>query len=130
MIQGGFEKMENREYRNYLLKCRRMRPDVKEKAREYNEKYKKTHPDYMEKHREADKKYYERNRTLKIQKIAYYNARSCKDPVVGDVCKYNTLIQRIRHHPDWYEGVKAKDCLIKVPTIKGLDEQLKSEYNL
>lgn len=120
----------SKEYKDYLRRCRARRPDVMQKNREYARRYREEHPDYREKHRAMDRDYYERNRTLKIQKIAYYNARSCRDPVAGDVCKYNTLIQRIRHHPDWYEGVKAKDCLIKVPTIKGLDEQLKSEYNL
>lgn len=120
----------DREYRNYLLRCRRRRPDVRAKEKAYLENYKKTHADFYEKKREADRKYYEKNRTLKIQKIAYFNSRSCNDPVVGDVCKYNTLVQRKMRHPDLYEGVIPKEHLIKVPRIKGLDEELKKEYNL
>lgn len=122
--------MQSREYRNYLMRCRSKRPEVKEKQREYLKRYKEEHPDFYEKKRKADKAYYERNRSNRIALIGTYNARSCRDPVAGDVCRYNTLIQRMRSHPDWYEGVKAKECLIKVPTIKGLDDNLKAEYNL
>ena len=122
--------MQSREYRNYLIRCRRQRPDVKAKERAYFERYKAEHPDFREKKRESDKRLYEKHRTQRIATINRYNARSCRDPVVGDVCKYNTLVQRIRHHKDWYGDIKPIDCLIKVPTIKGLDDKLKEEYNL
>lgn len=122
--------MQSREYKNYLRRCRRQRPEVKEKEKIYIQRYRESHPDYAEKHRAADKKYYEKNRSARISSIANYNARSCRDPIAQDVCRYNTLIQRIRHHPDWYAGVNAKDCLIEIPRIKGLDDNLKAEYNL
>lgn len=118
------------DYQKYLNKCRRQRPDVKAKLKEYHERYKAAHPDFAEKHRETDRRYYERNRSQRIRSVCYYNQRSCRDPIAGDVCKYNTLVHRKRNHPDWYENVSPKDCVIKVPTIRGLDEQLKEEYNL
>ena len=121
---------QSRSYKNYLRRCRRQRPEVREKERQYVEKYIRTHPDYKEKKRESDKKYYDNNKTQVMQKVAQYNARSCNDPVVGDVCRYNTLVHRIKYHPELYEGVIAKDCLIKVPVIKGVDSKLKEEYNL
>ena len=117
-------------YENYLRKCRQRRPEVRAKRKAYAEQYRKSHPDYYEKHRLADRKYYENNKTQKIQKTTMFNAKSCRDPVAGDVCKYNTLIQRKMHHPDLYEGVVPRECIIKVPTIKGLDEELRKEYNL
>lgn len=119
----------DREYKNFLRRCRYRRPEVKAKQKAYVEKYKETHPDYLEKKRESDRRYYEANRTIRMQKIAYFNARSCRDPVAGDVCKYNTLVQRKRKHPDWYEGVVPRECLIKVPTIKGLDPEEMKKYN-
>lgn len=120
----------DKEYRNYLNRCRNQRPDVKAKNREYAKRYRETHPDYMEKHRKSDIEYYKRNRSVRASRIAYYNARSCRDPVVGDVCKYNTLIRRKLNHPDLYEGVNTRECIIKVPRIKGLDEELKKEYGM
>lgn len=121
---------QSREYKNYLRRCRRLRPDVKAKEKEYADRYRANHPDYVERHRESQKRYFENNRTIAQQKIIEYNSRSCRDPVAGDVCRYNTLVNRKRTHPDWYEGVVPKDCLVKVPTIKGMDEQLKKEYNM
>lgn len=117
-------------YRNYSRKVYRMRPEVREREREYARKYRESHADFKEKHRESDKRYYEKNKFSRIQKVQMFNAKSCNDPVVGDVCKYNTLIHRMRNHKELYEGIKPKDCLIKVPTIKGVDEELKKEYNL
>ena len=107
-----------------------MRPEVKAKEKAYLEKYKAEHPDYLERKRATERRFYENHRSQRIAAINRYNSRSCRDPVVGDVCRYNTLIQRIRHHKDWYEGVVPIECLIKVPTIKGLDSKLKEEYNL
>ena len=42
---------------------------------------------------------------------------------------YNRAGQTVKH-PDWYEGVVPKDCLVKVPTIKGLDPEEMKEYNI
>lgn len=122
--------MQSKEYKKYLVKCRRQRPEVRAKEREYHERYKAAHPDYYERKREADKRFYENHRSERIATINRYNSRSCRDPVAGDVCRYNTLVQRIRHHPDWYGDIKPIDCLIQIPTIKGLDDKLKAEYNL
>lgn len=121
---------EDKEYKKYLKKCRRRRPDVREKERQWLENYKKNHPDFHERQRAADKRYYEKNRTIKIQKAKMFNSQSCKDPIALDVCRYNTLLLRIKRHPDWYEGVNPRDCIVRVPKIKGLDDKLKAEYNL
>lgn len=114
-----------RDYKNYLRRCRYRRPEVREKINDYNRKWAAEHPELM---KEYQKRYRQKNRSQFIQKIAYYNARSCRDPIVGDVCKYNTLIARKRYHPDWYEGVVPKDCLIR-NNIKGLDREETLKYN-
>lgn len=116
---------KSKDYRNYLRRCRYRRPDVKEKILSYNKEWRESHPDLM---KEYQKRYREKNKTQLIQKINYYNARSCRDPVLGDVCKYNTLIARKRYHPDLYEGIVPKDCLIR-DNIKGLDRAETIAYN-
>jgi len=108
---------QSRDYKNYLRRCRYRRPEVKEKIQNYNKKWAEEHPDLV---KEYNRRYREKNRTQIIQKINFYNARSCRDPVLGDVCKYNTLIARKRYHPDLYEGVIPKDCLIR-DLVKGGD---------
>lgn len=117
---------QSREYKNYLRRCRYRRPEVKEKISNYSKKWAAEHPEEMKEYR---RRYREKNRTQLVQKIGFYNSRSCRDPVMGDVCRYNTLIARKRYHPDLYEGVVIKDCIIR-DQIKGVDEQLKKEYNL
>lgn len=117
-------------YRNYLLKCKRRDPAFRAKEKAYQDKYRKTHPEYAEKKKASCRRYYERTRDIRIQMANQYNARSCKDPVAGDICRYNTLVRRKSRQPELYEGISPAECLVKVPTIKGLDEHLKKEYNL
>ena len=116
---------QSRDYKNYLRRCRYRRPEVKAKISAYNKKWLDEHPDLK---KEYSRRYRERNRSQIVQKINYYNQRSCKDPVLGDVCRYNTLIARKRYHPDLYEGVVPKDCLIR-PNVKGLDLKETLSYN-
>lgn len=116
---------QSRDYKNYLRRCRYRRPEVKEKIQSYNKKWVAEHPDLV---KEYNRKYREKNRTQIVQKIYYYNSRSCRDPVLGDVCKYNTLIARRRYHPDLYEGVVPKDCLIR-DLVKGVDRAETQMYN-
>ena len=119
-----------RSYRNYINRMRRRDPAVRQKEKEYLDNYCKEHPEYVEKKRECARRYYHRTRDVRIQIVNQYNCRSCKDPVVGDVCRYNTLIRRKSRHPDLYEGVTPAECLVKVPTIKGMDNELKKEYGM
>ena len=121
---------QSKAYRAYLSRCRRQRPEVKAKEKEYRDRYRATHPDWNKNREQYDKTYYENNRTKKIRENTLFNNRSCHDPIAGDVCRYNTLVQRKRYHPDWYKDVRPGDCLIKVPTIKGMDEELRKEYNM
>lgn len=121
---------KSREYKNYLRRARRIRPEVRAKEKEYRDRWVANHPEYREHKKEVAKEYYKNNRSKVIQSISYYNSRSCRDPVAGDVCKYNTLIRRKINHPDLYEGIVIKDCLIKVPTIKNMDDDLKKEYGM
>ena len=116
---------QSKDYKNYLRRCRYRRPEVKAKISAYNKKWLDEHPDLK---KEYSRRYRERNRTQIVQKINYYNQRSCRDPVLGDVCRYNTLIARKRYHPDLYEGVVPKDCLIR-PNVKGLDLNETLAYN-
>ena len=116
---------QSKDYKNYLRRCRYRRPEVKAKISAYNKKWLDEHPDLK---KEYSRRYRERNRTQIVQKINYYNQRSCRDPVLGDVCRYNTLIARKRYHPDLYEGVIPKDCLIR-PNVKGLDLNETLAYN-
>ena len=122
--------MSDKEYKNYLIRCRRRRPDVKEKEKAYLEKYRAEHPDWLERKRKADKTFYKNHRSDKIAKTNLYNSRPCRDPVAGDVCRYNTLMQRKRLHPEWYKDISPAACLVDIPKIKGLDDNLKAEYNL
>ena len=117
--------VQSRDYKNYLRRCRYRRPEVKAKISAYNKKWLDEHPDLK---KEYSRRYRERNRTQIVQKINYYNQRSCRDPVLGDVCRYNTLIARKRYHPDLYEGVIPKDCIIR-PNVKGLDLNETLAYN-
>ena len=116
---------QSKDYKNYLRRCRYRRPEVKEKICSYNKKWNAEHPEQV---KEYYKRYRERNKTQLIQRINYYNSRSCRDPVLGDVCRYNTLISRKRYHPDLYEGVVPKDCLIR-DLVKGIDLLEKQNYN-
>lgn len=116
---------KSREYKNYLRRCRYRRPEVKEKIQSYNKKWVEEHPDLI---KEYAKRYREKNKTQIIQKTYYYNSRSCRDPVLGDVCKYNTLVARKTYHPDLYEGVVLKDCLIR-NLITGVDKEETQKYN-
>ena len=116
---------QSKDYKNYLRRCRYRRPEVRDKIYNYNKKWAEEHRDQM---KEYHKRYREKNKTQLIQKIYYYNTRSCRDPVLGDVCKYNTLIARKRYHPDLYEGVIPKDCLIR-DLVKGVDREETQKYN-
>lgn len=121
---------QSREYKNYLRRCRHHRPDVREKHNAYLRKYRAEHPELKEQRKKVAAVYYENNRSRLVQAACCYNSKSCRDPVAGDVCRYNTLVHRKRNHPELYKDIVIKDCIIKVPTIKGMDEQLKREYNM
>lgn len=108
-----------REYQNYLRRLQNRKPETRKKLREYSRQYRETH---REEKKKADKEYYERNRAERIAASTVVNKRSCKDPVVGDVCQYNTLIRRRLSHPDLYAGVVPRDCVVR-PLIKGLDRE-------
>lgn len=122
---------QSREYKNYLRRLRYKRPEVKAKHKEYMDRYIAKDPEGYAAKRKAQKKdHYENNKSIYMQYACQYNSKSCKDPVVGDVCRYNTLVKRKRNHPDLYEGVSLQDCLNQIPQIRGVDEELKKEYNL
>lgn len=116
---------QSKDYKNYLRRCRYRRPEVKKKIQDYNKKWCAEHPDLI---KEYGKRYRENNRSQIVQKINYYNSRSCRDPVLGDVCRYNTLIARKRYHPELYEGIVVKDCIIR-DLIKGVDNAETIKYN-
>ena len=105
-------------YRKFLAKARNRRPDVKEKLRKQAEIYREKHPDRV---KEINRRFYEKHRAERINTAKEYNKRSCRDPILNDVVTYTTLMHRMRYHPDLYEGIKASQCLIHVPTIKGLN---------
>lgn len=37
----------------------------------------------------------------------------CKDPIMGDICTYKNLRQRIYRHKDIYQDINIKDCVLK-----------------
>jgi hypothetical protein len=108
----------DKSYRAYTIKVYNQRPDVKKKHAEYTRKYRQQNP---EKYRQYQKKHYENHRTEEVKRIKVYNERPCKDPVLGDTVKYNTLINRKKKHPDLYGDLRVADCLIYIPKIRGLE---------
>lgn len=114
----NYTEEERKSHKKFSQKLYRRRPDVKEKNKIYQRKYRDEHRENVQ---EINKRFYENHRSERIQYTKFYNRRSCKDPVLGDVITYNTLVSRKRYHPDLYEGVILKECLIEVPRIKGLD---------
>lgn len=105
-------------YRAYSLKVYKQRPDVKKKTAAYLKKYREEH---MEQYKEYQKKYYKNNRKRSMAQIKYYNDRPCRDPILGDTVKYNTLVSRKMKHPDLYGDLRVADCLIHIPRIKGIE---------
>lgn len=114
----NYTEEERKSHKKFSQKLYRRRPDVKEKNKIYHRKYRDEHRENVQ---EINRRFYENHRSERIQYTKFYNRRSCRDPVLGDVVTYNTLVSRKRYHPDLYEGVVLKDCLIEVPRIKGLD---------
>lgn len=108
----------DKEYQKFIHKAWMKRPDVREKTNAYQRQYREKH---REKVRETDKRFYENHKDYRIRLVKINNARPCKDPVLGDTVKYNTLVARMRYHPEFYEGIKPKDCLIHIPKIKGIE---------
>ena len=108
----------DKSYKAYSQKVYNRRPDVRKKKNEYLKKYREEH---LEQFRGYQKKHYLANRFKQIKAIQQYNARSCKDPVMGDVIKYNTLVRRKMTHPDLYGDIRPADYLIKVPKIGGMN---------
>lgn len=121
--------MSDKEYKKFIHKAWMKRPDVKEKINAYAQKYRDENREQV---RATNKRFYEGHKEQRIQLVKANNVRPCKDPVLGDTVKYNTLIARMRHHPEFYEGIKPKDCLVHIPKIKGLDllsEEQKEQLN-
>lgn len=108
----------DKSYKKYSAKVYSRRPDVRKKNRAYQRKY---YEEHLEQYREYQKKSYAKHRFDKIKIIKQYNDRSCRDPVLGDTVKYNTLVRRKMQHPDLYGDLRVADCLIHVPKIKGAD---------
>ena len=120
----------SKQYRNFILKAWRKRPDVKEKLLAYQRKYAAEHREQI---RENDKKFYANHKAERIEAVKRNNVRMCKEPVVGDNVKYNTLIARIKRHKEFYVGVVPKDCIIHIPKIKGIEllsEEQKEQNNI
>lgn len=117
---------KSKDYKNYLRRCRYRKPEVRNKIYEYNKKWFEEHKEQMV---ESRNRYIEEHKGEIIRRVANYNNRSCRDPILGDVCRYNTLIARKRYHPDLYEGVVVSKCLIK-SNILGLDEKDKEKYGI
>lgn len=114
----NYTEEQKRSHIRYSQKVYNQKPDVKKKHNEMQKKFRREHP---ERAREIDSRHYYSNRSQRIAASTQENNKSCRDPVLNDVVRYNTLIARMRYHPELYEGVVPKDCIIRVPKIKGLD---------
>lgn len=117
---------KSKDYKNFLRRCAYRRPEVREKVQGYNKKWRDKNP---EKVKEGSRRYAETHKIEMKRYATNYNKKSCRDPVLGDVCSYNTLIHRKGYHPDLYEGVVPKDCIIRIPQIAGVDENGNTIYN-
>lgn len=109
---------EKRAHQKYSMKVYNSRPENKKKNNERQKKFRKEHP---EKAREIDRRHYYAHRSERITTMTLENNKPCRDPVLNDTVRYNTLIARMRYHPELYEGIRPRDCIIHIPKIKGLD---------
>lgn len=114
----NYSDLEKKSHRKYSKIVYNSRPEVKEKNRARSRKWR---AENLEKAREVDKRFYENHKSQRIDAVKLNNKKPCKDPILGDTVAYNTLIARRRYHPELYEGVVPKDCIIHIPKIKGLN---------
>lgn len=126
----NYSEEERKAHLKFNSKLYSQKPEQKKRHREYQREYREKYP---EKVKETTKKCYYKYRNERLNKAREFQKLPCKDPILGDTVTYNCLTLRIRFHPDLYGDVKAKDYLIRIPKIKGLnllsDEQ-KKELNV
>lgn len=126
----NYSEAEKKLHNKYSVKIYNQRPDVKERNRKRALQWRHEN---IEKAREADSRFYKNHKSERISASALNNSRPCKDPILGDTVRYNTLVVRIRNHPELYGDISPKDYLIHIPKIKGLDlltEQQKKDLNV
>lgn len=114
----NYSEEEKKSHKKFSRKLYNQKPEQKRKRRDYQREYRKNYPDRV---KATAKKCYESNRTQRLAKAREFQKLPCKDPVLGDTVTYNCLTLRIRLHPDLYGNVKAKDFMIHIPKIKGLN---------
>lgn len=121
---------EKKSHEKFSRKLYNQKPECKKKRRENQKRYREKYPERV---KEINKKCYYKFRSERLANAKTFQKKPCLDPILKDTVTYNCLTLRIRNHPEIYEGIKVKDCLIHIPTIKGLnllsDEQ-KKELNI
>jgi hypothetical protein len=122
----NYTEEQKKSHLRYSQKVYNQKPENKKRNNERMKKFRRENP---ERAREIDRNFYYEHRSERIAATTRGNNKPCRDPVLNDTVRYNTLIARIRYHPELYEGVVPKDCIIHTPKIKGLellsDEQRK-----
>lgn len=114
----NYSEQEIISHRKFSQKIYNRTPEQKEKRRLYQARYRKEHPDRVKK---TNKKCYYDRRSQRLMEARQYQKLPCKDPILCDTVTYNCLLLRIRNHKEIYGDIKAKDYLIHIPKIKGLD---------
>jgi hypothetical protein len=114
----NYSELEKIEHKKFTQKLYARKPEQKKKRREYQTQYRKDHPDRV---KETTKKCYYKYRNERLSKARQFQKLPCKDPYLQDVVTYNCMTLRIRNHPEIYGNVTAKEYMIHIPTIKGLD---------
>lgn len=114
----NYSEEEKKAHIKFSRKLYNARPEQKEKRKIYQRKYRKLYPDRV---KATAKRHYEENKSIRVAKAREYQRQPCRDPLLGDTISYNCLVLRIHHHKDLYGDIRAKDCLIPIPKIKGID---------
>lgn len=126
----NYSEEEKKSHAKFSRKLYNQKPEQKRKRREYQREYREKYPDRV---KETNKKCYYKYKHDRLTKARQFQKLPCKDPYLGDTVTYNALVLRIRNHPDIYGDIKAKEYLIHIPKIKGLDllsDEQKKELNI
>lgn len=114
----NYSEEEKKSHVKFSRKLYNQKPEQKKRHREYQREYVKKYP---EKVKETNRKAYYKFRNDRLASARQYQKLPCKDPILQDTVTYNCLTLRIRLHPDIYGDIKAKDYMIHIPKIKGLE---------
>lgn len=126
----NYSEEEKKSHQKFSRKLYNQKPEQKKIRREYQRRYRKEYPDRV---KETNKKCYYKYKALRLANAREFQKLPCKDPVLQDTITYNCLTLRIRNHPEIYGDIKAKDYIIHIPTIKGLNllsEEQKEELKM